>query len=453
MKKINYIILIILTISFWSCENEELDALRDRANNNVVLPDLTAGDADFSNYVSFGPSFTAGFTDGSVFIAGQENSFPNILAQQFANAGGGEFIQPLVSDNFGGLAAGGTRISDPRLVFGGAGPVPLEAVVGPVTVGTDIVLNNPTGPFNNLGVPGAKSFHFIANGYGNFANFPNANPYAVRITGSTPDASLLEIAVAQNPTFFTADLLGGNDVLGYATNGGDASLDQITPTPTFERFVMVSTDKAVNPTNVMGATKRAAEIYIGKLSLSGYETKFMTTRFGNVLGSNGSVIPLFKEQIKKGGPLTLTHKDIIRYFMTIPEASQLVIEAGITGEGGEIFVFDMGKPIKIYELAKNMIKLSGLKYPNDIDIKITGLRPGEKLFEELLTDKESTLPTHHQKINIAKINIDESITSLTKINNLINLINTTSSKSLVNELKLLIPEYKSQNSIYQQLDD
>lgn len=228
--------LAVLTLGLVACENELVEDLRERSNPTPdPLPDPSAGTADFSNYVSIGPSFTAGFTDNGLFIAAQENSFPNILAQRFAMVGGGEFTQPWMSDNFGGLAAGGTRIANPRLVFGGAGPVPLEAVIGPVTVGTDIVLNNPTGPFNNVGVPGAKSFHFIAPGYGNFANFPAAaNPYAVRLTGGTPDASVLELAASQSPTFFTADLIGGNDVLGYATQGGDATIDQITDQATFD---------------------------------------------------------------------------------------------------------------------------------------------------------------------------------------------------------------------------
>lgn len=238
MKNIKYIVLSILTLGLVSCENEPLNELRDRNNDEgttIVLPDLTSGSADFSNYVAIGPSFTAGFTDNGLFIAAQENSFPNIIAGKFANAGGGTFTQPWMNDNFGGLAAGGTRITGPRLVFGGAGPVPLEAVIGPVTVSTDIVLNNPTGPFNNLGIPGAKSFHFIAPGYGNIANFPAAaNPYAVRVTGNTPNATILELATAQNPTFFTADLIGGNDVLGYATAGGDANIDQITDQGTFD---------------------------------------------------------------------------------------------------------------------------------------------------------------------------------------------------------------------------
>lgn len=164
-----------------------------------------------------------------------------------------------------------------------------------------------------------------------------------------------------------------------------------------DKFVFVSTDKAVNPTNVMGATKRIAEMYISCMQQQGV-TKFIITRFGNVLGSNGSVIPLFKKQIEKGGPITLTHKDVTRYFMTIPEASQLVLEAGSMGVGGEIFIFDMGESVKIFDLAKNMIKLSGLQYPSDIDIKITGLRPGEKLYEELLANGENTLPTFTRKL-------------------------------------------------------
>ena len=215
-----------------SCDVD--NTLDEIVDPEIILPVATAGSADFSNYVSIGPSFTAGITDNGLFIAAQENSFPNILSKKFANAGGGDFVQPMTSDNFGGLALNGTRIAGPRLVFGGAGPVPLEAVIGPVTVTTDIVLNNPTGPFNNLGVPGAQSADFITPGYGNIANLgAGANAYAVRMTGSTPNATILELAVAQNPTFFTADLIGGNDVLGYATQGGDASLSAITPPSEF----------------------------------------------------------------------------------------------------------------------------------------------------------------------------------------------------------------------------
>lgn len=219
------------------------------------------------------------------------------------------------------------------------------------------------------------------------------------------------------------------------------------------RFVMVSTDKAVNPTNVMGATKRVAEMYISCLSEEEHSTKFTTTRFGNVLGSNGSVIPLFKKQIEEGGPLTVTHKEITRYFMTIPEACQLVLEAGTMGTGGEIYIFDMGKSVKIFDIAKRMIQLSGLRYPEDIDIKITGLRPGEKLYEELLADGENTTPTYHEKIMIAKtqkinsVVIKEKIETLCKNN--IRCDNNTS----VQLIKEIVPEYISKNSVYSKLDN
>lgn len=232
IKTLKYIGLSLLTAAFLSCDS---DVENFRLQEQEVFPPLEAGSADFSNYVAIGPSFTAGITDNGLFIAAQENSFPNILANAFANAGGGVFNQPLMNDNFGGLALNGTRISDPRLVFGGAGPVPLEAVIGPVTVTTDIVLNNPIGPFNNLGVPGAQSADFITPGYGNIANLGSgANAYAIRMTGNAPNATILELAVAQNPTFFTADLIGGNDVLGYATQGGDSNISAITPPSEFE---------------------------------------------------------------------------------------------------------------------------------------------------------------------------------------------------------------------------
>jgi len=217
-----------------------------------------------------------------------------------------------------------------------------------------------------------------------------------------------------------------------------------------DKFVMVSTDKAVNPTNVMGATKRVAEIY-AKCLQEKSDTKFITTRFGNVLGSNGSVIPLFKKQISKGGPLTVTHREITRYFMTIPEACQLVLEAGAMGNGGEIYVFDMGESVKIFDVAKKMIHLSGFKYPEDIDIKIVGLRPGEKLYEELLSDKENTLPTYNEKIMIAKVNnLNIDITSK-KIEELCNLENK-SGEEIVSQIKKIVPEYISQNSEFEKLD-
>ncbi len=218
-----------------------------------------------------------------------------------------------------------------------------------------------------------------------------------------------------------------------------------------DKFVFVSTDKAVNPTNVMGATKRVAEMYIKCLHKSS-KTKFITTRFGNVLGSNGSVIPLFKKQIQKGGPLTVTHQDVTRFFMTIPEASQLVIEAGTMGNGGEIFIFDMGESVRIFDLAKKMIRLSGLKYPNDIDIKITGLRPGEKLYEELLADTENTLPTYHKKIMISKFDDNDCGNVKDKIDDLciMNLLNQD--HQIVGKLKEIVPEYISNNSTFESID-
>lgn len=219
-----------------------------------------------------------------------------------------------------------------------------------------------------------------------------------------------------------------------------------------ERFVMVSTDKAVNPTNVMGATKRVAEMYIGCLSDKSTSTKFTITRFGNVLGSNGSVIPLFKKQIKDGGPLTVTHKDITRYFMTIPEACRLVLEAGTMGDGGEIYIFDMGTSVKIFEVAKKMIYLSGLKYPEDIDIKITGLRPGEKLYEELLAKDENTISTYHDKIMIAKTKEVDIVNTILLIEKLCLENQKIEKQNTVSLIKELVPEYISNNSIYEKLD-
>ena len=218
-----------------------------------------------------------------------------------------------------------------------------------------------------------------------------------------------------------------------------------------ERFVFVSTDKAVNPTNVMGASKRIAEIYIQSLGKKS-QTKFITTRFGNVLGSNGSVMPRFKKQIEEGGPITITHPDITRYFMTIPEASQLVLEAGSIGKGGEIFVFNMGKSVKILDLARKMILLSGLKENRDIKIIFTGLRPGEKLFEELLADTENTLPTHHDQILIGKVREYDYEEVKNIINELIKLFNTQNNELIVQRMKDLVPEFKSNNSVFQKLD-
>ncbi len=225
-----------------------------------------------------------------------------------------------------------------------------------------------------------------------------------------------------------------------------------------DKFVMVSTDKAVNPSNVMGASKRIAEKYVQSLQWkqkqqnNGVATKFITTRFGNVLGSNGSVVPLFTKQIADGGPLTITHRDIIRYFMTIPEACQLVLEAGAMGNGGEIYIFDMGKPVKIYDLAEKMIKLAGFIPNVDIKIDIVGLRPGEKLYEELLNDNSKTIPTHHEKIMIAQ-EIEEEFEELHQ--DIIELISGSvvyNNEAIVAQMKKIVPEYKSMNSAFEVLD-
>lgn len=225
-----------------------------------------------------------------------------------------------------------------------------------------------------------------------------------------------------------------------------------------ERFVMVSTDKAVNPSSIMGASKRIAEMYVQskhfkhKKNNSERYTKFITTRFGNVLGSNGSVVPLFTKQILEGGPITITHPEIIRYFMTIPEACQLVLEACSMGDGGEIFIFDMGKPVKIIDLAKKMIRLAGFIPEKEIKIKIVGLRPGEKLYEELLNDSAKNLATHHEKIMIAVEVCDEFIVVNQSVEELIAIASSGDLEKLVSKMKAIVPEFKSLNSIFQTLD-
>lgn len=230
-----------------------------------------------------------------------------------------------------------------------------------------------------------------------------------------------------------------------------------------EKFVMISTDKAVNPTNVMGASKRIAEIYVQtyfnylaqqKAGHNGQpaQTLFITTRFGNVLGSNGSVIPRFQAQIEKGGPITVTHPEITRFFMTIPEACQLVLEAGSMGKGGEIYVFDMGKSVKIVELANKMIKLSGLVPNKDITIEYSGLRPGEKLYEELLNDLENTLPTYHHKIMVAKVREYDFEQIDKQVDYLINIAKHQNEWEIVLKMKEIVPEFKSNNSVYEELD-
>ena len=225
-----------------------------------------------------------------------------------------------------------------------------------------------------------------------------------------------------------------------------------------DKFIMVSTDKAVNPTNVMGASKRLAEMYVQSLSIAiskgrqSGKTRFITTRFGNVLGSNGSVIPRFREQLAKGGPLTVTHHDIIRYFMTIPEACRLVLEAAFMGKGNEIFVFDMGTPVKIADLARRMIELAGLIPGEDIEIKYTGLRPGEKLYEELLATKENTLPTENEKIYRAQVREYDYEDICTLMSPLIDLAIKVDKMGTVRMMKGIVPEFKSKNSVYEALD-
>lgn len=235
--------------------------------------------------------------------------------------------------------------------------------------------------------------------------------------------------------------------------GGTKVLADLAVVYQVEKFVMVSTDKAVNPTNIMGATKRICEIYIQSLSRhADMQTQFITTRFGNVLGSNGSVIPLFKKQIFNGGPVTVTHRDIIRYFMTIPEACNLVLEACFMGKGGEIFLFDMGSPVRIYDLAVRMISLSGLIPHDEIKIVETGLRPGEKLYEELLVDEEQTIKTSHERIMIAKIRPYNYRNSEQKINQLLENLETYDDWQVVTRMKEIVPEFISQNSRFESLD-
>jgi FlaA1/EpsC-like NDP-sugar epimerase len=248
-------------------------------------------------------------------------------------------------------------------------------------------------------------------------------------------------------------LMEMNPSEAISTNvGGTKIVADLAVKYNIDKFVLVSTDKAVNPTSVMGASKRAAEIYTQAIGKNN-KTKFITTRFGNVLGSNGSVIPLFKKQIEKGGPITITHPDITRYFMTIPEACQLVLEAGCMGNGGEIYIFDMGESVKIIDLANKMIRLSGLTVGKDIEIVFTGLRPGEKLFEELLNNSENTIPTHNKQIMISKLQSTDPEQVKIEISKLIEMFYTQDNVKIVRQLKSIVPEYRSNNSIYESLDN
>jgi len=226
--------------------------------------------------------------------------------------------------------------------------------------------------------------------------------------------------------------------------GGTKNISELAIKYKAEKFVMISSDKAVNPTNVMGATKKLCEMLVQSLSKrKGITTQFITTRFGNVLGSNGSVIPLFNKQIAEGGPITITHPDITRFFMTIPEACQLVLEAGFMGNGGEIYVFDMGEPVKVLDVAINLIRLSGLEPHKDIKIKVVGLRPGEKLFEELFAENEPLIPTHHPKINIAQVAESDSDLISAKIDRILNSLSKLTETAVIEEMQEIVPGYKS----------
>jgi len=249
-----------------------------------------------------------------------------------------------------------------------------------------------------------------------------------------------------------APLMEGNVNAAIKTNvEGTRLLADLAVKYEVKKFVMISTDKAVNPTNVMGASKRIAEIYVQSLNFYQESTKFITTRFGNVLGSNGSVIPIFRQQIEEGGPITVTHPDVTRFFMTIPEACQLVINAGAMGQGGEIFIFDMGKSVRIYDLAIKMIKLSGLELGKDIQIEFIGLRPGEKLFEELLTIQENSIKTNHNKIMIAKVNPGQYQQVVEQIEELVALKNSEP-PIIVKKMKEIVPEFVSKNSEFEEMN-
>ena len=332
MKTLKYIGLSLFTVALLSCENE-VDQIRE-INAATPLPELDGGSADFSTYVALGNSLTAGFTDNALFRATQFNSYPNIMAEKMALVGGGTFNQPLTNDNFGGLAAGGVRIAEPRLVFGGAGPVPLESVIGPVTVTTDIVLNNPIGPFNNLGIPGAASFHLLAPGYGNIANLPDAaNPYAVRVTGNAPNATMVELALAQNPTFFSL-WIGNNDVLGFATSGG---VRPITPQPVF--------DQALGATVALmaGATSGGVIANIPDVTTIPFLT---TVPFAPLDPSNpafGPQIPALNAQF---AALNAAYA-----FLGVPERSVVFSET----EASPVVIFDADLPNIAVELAQVLI--------------------------------------------------------------------------------------------------
>ena len=294
-------------------------------------------------------------------------------------------------------------------------------------------------------------------------DFPEAN--IVTYMGDVHNHSRMEAAFKQYQPKYVFHAAAYKHVPMMELNPTEAVLTNVEGTKNIAdlalkygvyKFVMISTDKAVNPSNIMGCTKRLAEIYCQSLFFDaqkrGLKTQFITTRFGNVLGSNGSVIPLFRKQIEHGGPVTVTHKDIIRYFMTIPEACSLVLEAGCMGHGGEIYIFDMGQPVRIYDLATRMISLAGLRPHIDIKIEEIGLRPGEKLYEELLNDKENTIKTGNDKIMIAQVRKYDYIDVCNNIDNIVELAQSGSIHDMVKSMKQFVPEYKSMHSEYENID-
>ena len=352
------------------------------------------------------------------------------------------------------------------MVTGGAGSIGSELVrlISSFPIEKIIVLDNAETPLHNIQLEltdrmkQAKGLSFDADEFNGKFNFVIADVRDVArlekvFEAYSPDVVFHAAAYKHVPLMeanpceaVNVNVTGSRNVADMAVKFG------------VEKMVMVSTDKAVNPTNVMGCSKRLAEIYVQTLSraiLSGKvkgKTKFVTTRFGNVLGSNGSVIPRFREQIVNGGPVTVTHKDIIRFFMTIPEACRLVLEAATMGEGYEIFVFDMGKPVKISDLARNMISLAGFEPDKDIKIVYTGLRPGEKLYEELLNSSENTIPTEHKKISVAKVREYEMSAVLKDFELLKEQAIRMERIGTVKQMKAIVPEFKSKNSEFEKLD-
>ena len=358
---------------------------------------------------------------------------------------------PIVLDN---IAISKQLSGKTILVTGAAGSIGSEIVRQVLTFGPRkvIILDQAETPLHhiNLEVEGIKSKTIICSVITDIRNrgalekvFKQYRPEMVYHAAAYKHVPLME----ENPS------------QAVLTNvDGTKNLADLACQYGVNKFVMISTDKAVNPSNVMGASKRIAEKYVQSLHLKCkqsndlYATKFITTRFGNVLGSNGSVVPLFTKQIEEGGPLTITHPDIIRYFMTIPEACQLVLEAGTMGNGGEIYIFDMGKPVKIIDLAKKMIKLAGFVPDREIKIKIVGLRPGEKLYEELLNDTSKTLSTYHEKIMIAEELQVEFEDLHAHIEELIGIASFFDNDDIVAKMKKIVPEFISMNSTYSELD-